>query len=70
MQKHGIAGRFSYILAPHLVKEGDILYSGQNIPLERGNRVMLKDCPAGTIVHAISYKANTKAAIARSAGKV
>lgn len=61
-------GTLSYILSPHGVKAGDILLSGHNIPIERGNRVQISECPSGTIVHALAYRKNDRAKIARSAG--
>ena len=59
----------SYILAPHGLKEGDILYNGKDAELKCGNRVRISSCPSGTIVHALAYRIGERAAIARSAGK-
>ena len=61
-------GTLSYILSPHGVSAGDVLQSGENVPIERGNRVRISECPSGTIVHALAYRKNDRAKIARAAG--
>ena len=70
LMKRQACGTLSYILCPHGVKPGDILQSGQNIPIERGNRVKISECPSGTIVHALAYRPNERAKIARAAGTI
>ncbi|KAF9929986.1 hypothetical protein BGZ65_005537 [Modicella reniformis] len=80
--RHQESGRLSYILAPHDLQPGSIIYSFLNkstwkqakngitttLPIDKGNCLPLSRIPTGTIIHAIGMKRNGPAQIARSAG--
>ncbi|MEO8065363.1 MAG: 50S ribosomal protein L2 [Candidatus Doudnabacteria bacterium] len=61
-------GERRYILAPDGVKVGEILLTSERAELKSGNRMMLKNVPIGTNVHAIEILGNSGGQIARSAG--
>lgn len=61
-------GLKSYIIAPHGIKVGQTVISGDNIAPEVGNALPLSKIPIGTIVHNVEVKPGGGASIARSAG--
>lgn len=61
-------GEKRYIVCPNGVAVGDVLLSGPEAPVKRGNALPLKDIPAGTQVHNIEIKPGKGAQIARGAG--
>lgn len=61
-------GEKRYIIAPHGVKVGDILESGEGADIKPGNALPLKNIPVGVTVHNIEMKPGAGAAMARSAG--
>ncbi|MDD3715991.1 MAG: 50S ribosomal protein L2 [Candidatus Marinimicrobia bacterium] len=61
-------GEKRYIVCPDGVAVGDVLLSGPEAPVKRGNALPLKDIPAGTQVHNIEMKPGKGAQIARGAG--
>jgi large subunit ribosomal protein L2 len=61
-------GAWSYVIAAKGIKEGSVLMSGSQAPIEPGNTMMLKDMPVGTTIHAIELKAGAGAKMVRSAG--
>ncbi len=61
-------GEKRYILAPHGLKVGDKVMSGEQAPPEVGNALYLKDIPLGTTIHAIEMTPGRGAALVRSAG--
>lgn len=58
----------SYIIAPHGIKVGQTVISGDNIAPEVGNALPLSKIPIGTIIHNVEVKPGGGASIARSAG--
>ncbi|MFA5009669.1 MAG: 50S ribosomal protein L2 [Patescibacteria group bacterium] len=63
-----IDGVHAYILAPEGLKVGDKVVSGINTKVKLGNRLQLKNIPAGTTIHNIELVPNKGGQIARSAG--
>ncbi len=63
-----IDGAQSYILAPEGMKVGDRVVFGPNTKVKNGNRLQLKNIPAGTVVHNIEMTPGRGGQIARSAG--
>jgi large subunit ribosomal protein L2 len=61
-------GAKSYIIAPHGLKVGQTVVSGENVAPEVGNALPLGKIPLGTIVHNVELKPGKGASIARSAG--
>ena len=63
-----IDGTQSYILAPEGMKVGDRVVFGPNAKVKSGNRLQLKNIPAGTTVHNVELVPGKGGQIARSAG--
>lgn len=63
-----IDGTHAYILAPEGLKVGDRVVAGQNTKVKLGNRLQLKNIPAGTMVHNVELVPGRGGQIARSAG--
>lgn len=61
-------GHFHYILASANMKQGQKISSGQEVPIENGNRLALKDIPVGSVIHAIELHPGKGAQLVRSAG--
>ncbi|ABJ90792.1 50S ribosomal protein L2 [Buchnera aphidicola] len=61
-------GKRSYILEPKGIKVGDIIESGNLVPIKLGNALPIKKIPIGTILHNIEIKSGKGGQIARSAG--
>jgi len=61
-------GERRYILAPNNLKVGDKIITSENAPLNIGNRLKLKNIPAGYQVHNIELTRGKGGQIARSAG--
>ncbi|WP_110687691.1 50S ribosomal protein L2 [Salinicola aestuarinus] len=61
-------GERRYIIAPKGLKVGDVLESGVNASIKRGNTLPLRNIPLGSTVHCIELKPGKGAQIARSAG--
>jgi large subunit ribosomal protein L2 len=61
-------GEKRYILAPHELKVGDEIITGEKAPLKPGNRMFLKDIPVGTFVYNIELIPGQGGKIVRSAG--
>lgn len=61
-------GEKRYILATGGMKVGQTIMSGENAPIENGNRVMLKNIPAGSTICNIEMKVGKGGQIVRSAG--
>ena len=61
-------GEFNYILSPNKVNVGDKVVSGQNVEINEGNCLPLKNIPVGTSVHNIELKPGAGGQLARSAG--
>jgi len=61
-------GERRYIIAPKALKVGDVVESGVNAAIKRGNTLPLRNIPVGSTVHCIELKPGKGAQIARSAG--
>jgi len=61
-------GEKRYIIAPHGIKVGDALLSGDNIDIKTGNALPLASIPVGTVVHNVELIPGKGAQLARSAG--
>jgi len=61
-------GEYHYILAANGMQVGQTITSGEEAPIETGNRLPLKNIPVGSTIHAIEMQPGRGAQIARSAG--
>lgn len=61
-------GEKRYILATGGMKVGQTIISGENAPIENGNRVMLKNIPVASTICNIEMKVGKGGQIVRSAG--
>lgn len=61
-------GAYHYVLAAKDMKVGHKLASGEEAPIENGNRLPLKSIPVGSTIHAIELKPGKGAQMVRSAG--
>ncbi len=61
-------GTYHYILAASGMKVGQKIESGEEVPIELGNRLPLKSIPVGSTIHAIELQPGRGAQIVRSAG--
>ncbi len=61
-------GEKRYILAPHQLKVGDTVISGEHVDVMPGNAMPLKNIPAGIFVHNVEMKIGKGGQVARSAG--
>ncbi|HSW98643.1 MAG TPA: 50S ribosomal protein L2 [Candidatus Saccharimonadales bacterium] len=61
-------GTYHYILAAKDMKVGQKINSGEEAPVENGNRLPLKSIPVGSTIHAIEMKPGRGAQMVRSAG--
>ncbi|MCV2499935.1 MAG: 50S ribosomal protein L2 [Candidatus Lightella neohaematopini] len=61
-------GEYRYILCPKNIKVGDLVESGNHVPIKTGNTLPMRNIPTGSIVHNIEMKLNKGGQIARSAG--
>jgi len=59
---------YHYILAAQGMKVGSSIASGENIAIDNGNRLALKNIPVGSVIHAIEMQAGKGAQMVRSAG--
>ena len=62
------SGNYHYILATKGMKTGSKVIAADEGPIEGGNRLPLKNIPAGTTIHAVEVQPGKGAQIARSAG--
>lgn len=63
-----IDGEKRYILAPHGLRVGDTVESGDSVDIRVGNALPLKNIPVGTMVHNIELRPGKGGQLARSAG--
>ncbi|MBN2071510.1 MAG: 50S ribosomal protein L2 [Candidatus Krumholzibacteriota bacterium] len=63
-----VDGEKRYIVAPHGIKEGDVLVSGPESDIHPGNALPLEKIPTGLYVHNIEMVAGKGAQMVRSAG--
>jgi large subunit ribosomal protein L2 len=61
-------GAYHYILAAKDMKIGTKVASGEEVSIENGNRLALKNIPVGSILHAIELQPGKGAQLVRSAG--
>ncbi len=61
-------GIYHYILCANGMKVGQTITSGEDAPVEMGNRLPLKNIPVGATIHAIEMKPGRGAQMVRSAG--
>lgn len=61
-------GERRYIIAPKNIAVGDVLMSGNTVPIKIGNCLPLQNIPVGATIHCIELKPGKGAQIARSAG--
>jgi len=61
-------GKKSYIIAPHGLKVGDVLYSGPHADIKPGNVLPIAQIPVGTFIHAIELYPGKGAQLVRAAG--
>lgn len=63
-----VNGTYHYILAAKDMAVGQKIVSGEEAPVENGNRLPLKNIPVGSTIHAIEMKPGRGAQMVRSAG--
>ena len=63
-----VDGEKRYIVAPHGLKAGDMVMSGDDAPPTVGNCLPLTKIPLGTAIHNIELQAGRGGALCRSAG--
>ena len=61
-------GQYHYVLAAKGMRVGKNITAGEEAPVERGNRLPLKNIPNGTVIHAIELQPGRGAQMVRSAG--
>jgi large subunit ribosomal protein L2 len=61
-------GKYHYVLAAKGMRPGRKISSDAEAAIERGNRLPLKNIPAGTTIHAIELQPGRGAQLVRSAG--
>lgn len=61
-------GEYHYVLAAKDMHVGQKIESGEEAPIENGNRLPLKSIPVGSVIHAVELQPGRGAQIARSAG--
>lgn len=61
-------GQYHYILASQGMAVGQTITSGEEAPIENGNRLKLKNIPVGSTIHAIELQPGKGAQMVRSAG--
>jgi len=61
-------GQYHYILASSNMKQGQKISSGEEAPIENGNRLALKNIPVGSVIHGIELQPGRGAQMVRSAG--
>lgn len=61
-------GERRYVIAPRNMVVGDVIRSGDDAPIKRGNTLPLRNIPVGSVVHCVELKPEKGAQLARSAG--
>lgn len=64
----GSDGSFRYILAASGMQVGQKIQSGEEVSIDVGNRLSLKQIPVGSVIHAIELIAGNGGQMVRSAG--
>ena len=63
-----VDGEKRYIIAPHKLKVGDTIVSGQDADIKIGNALPVRSIPVGTMIHNIELKPGKGGQMVRSAG--
>ena len=61
-------GERKYIIAPVGLKDGDIVYTGENADIKPGNTLPIANIPVGTFIHNIELHPGKGGQLVRSAG--
>ena len=61
-------GDKKYIIAPVGLKDGDIVYTGENADIKPGNTLPIANIPVGTFIHNIELHPGKGGQLVRSAG--
>lgn len=61
-------GKYHYVLAGSNMTVGRTIHSGEEAPIEAGNRMPIKNIPVGSTIYAIELVAGNGAQLVRSAG--
>lgn len=61
-------GVYHYIIAADSMNVGQTIVSGEEAPIETGNRLALKNIPVGSTIHGIELQPGKGAQLVRSAG--
>lgn len=61
-------GRYHYVLAGSTMRPGQKIMSGEDAPIEAGNRLPLQNIPVGSTIYAIELQPGKGAQLVRSAG--
>lgn len=61
-------GERRYIIAPRGARSGDVVESGAQVAIRRGNALPLRNIPVGTTIHCVELKPGKGAQMVRSAG--
>jgi len=62
------SGKYHYIIAAKGMKVGQKITSGEEVAIETGNRLPLKNIPTGSTIHGIELQPGKGAQMVRSAG--
>jgi large subunit ribosomal protein L2 len=62
------ADKYHYIIAGNNMKIGQKIESGEDAPIEHGNRLPLKSIPVGSVIHGIELQPGHGAQLVRAAG--
>ena len=63
-----VDGEKRYIIAPHDLKVGNVVVSGESTDIKVGNCLELKNIPEGTFIHNVELQPGKGGQLARSAG--
>lgn len=61
-------GTYHYVIAAKGMKVNQVITSGEEAPIEIGNRLALKNIPVGSLIHGIELQPGRGAQMVRSAG--
>jgi large subunit ribosomal protein L2 len=61
-------GTYHYVIAAKGMKVNQVIASGEEAPIEIGNRLALKNIPVGSLIHGIELQPGRGAQMVRSAG--
>lgn len=61
-------GVYHYVISTKNIKVGQTIVSNEEAPIEPGNRMLLKNIPTGSSVHAVELQPGKGAQLCRSAG--